>query len=176
MSKDRATKEAVKKDLEERFSKASAAIVAEYRGLTVAELTELRTELRKSEGEFQVINNRIAKKAIDDGAPENAPIKDKLTGPVGVVYAFGDAAATTKAVLKFAKDNEKFKITGGVMEGSALNEADLKAIADLPSKEVLLAQIVGSLVSPHRGLLGVLNGVSRNLVQVINAIKDTKSE
>ncbi len=176
MSKDRATKHALKDELTDRFSKASAAIVAEYRGMTVAELTELRTELRKIDGEFKVINNRIAKKAIEDGVPAVEPLKDLLTGPIGVVYMYGDAAAGAKTVLKYAKGNEKFKVSGGVMEGNKLSESDLKALSDLPSKEVLLGQIVGSLVSPHRGLLGVLNGVSRNLVQVINAIKDTKIE
>ena len=78
-------------------------------------------------------------------------------------------------LLDFAKAHDKLKVTAGHMEGSVVSTDQLKAIADLPSKEVLLGQIVGSMVSPHRGLLGVLNGVSRNLVQVINAIKDKKS-
>jgi large subunit ribosomal protein L10 len=175
MSKDRAAKQVVRENIKGCLGRANAAIVSEYRGLTVAELTELRIELRKVDSEFRVINNRIAKKAVEDGLTDIEPMKDLLKGPVGVVYLYGDAAAGAKAVLKFAKTNEKFKVTGGVMEGSRLSENDLKALADLPSKEVLLAQIIGTLVAPHRGILGVLNGVTRNLVQVINAIKDKKA-
>ena len=78
-------------------------------------------------------------------------------------------------MLEFSKGHGNLKVTAGHMEGAVLSAEELKAIADLPSKEVLLGQIVGSIVAPHRGLLGVLNGVSRNLVQVINAIKDKKS-
>ena len=78
--------------------------------------------------------------------------------------------------MDFEKDHPSFKVAGGVVDSSAVGPAELKALADLPSKDVLLGQIVGSLVAPHRGLMGVMNGVSRQLVQVINAIKDTKSE
>src|SRR5690606_16796794 len=110
-----------------------------------------------------------------EDSPESEPITSHLTGPVGVVFIKGDAAATAKTVLEFAKDKDAFQVRGGLMDGAAVSLNELKAIADLPSKDVLLAQIVGSLVSPHRGLLAVLNGVPRQLVQVINAIKDTKT-
>jgi large subunit ribosomal protein L10 len=176
MSKTRAVKNEVRGIAAERFRKANAAIVAEYRGLTVADLTELRVGLRKANSEFRIINNRIVKKAIDnDGLADIEPLKKSLKGPLGVVFAYGDVAASAKVVLEFAKTKELFKVTGGVMEGAAVSVDQLEALSNLPSKEVLLGQIIGTLVSPHRGLLGVLNGVSRNLVQVINAIKDKKS-
>lgn len=176
MSRTRAEKEAMREDVAGRFEKATAAILTEYRGLTVAEMTELRSELRKSDSELKILNNRVVRKAAESGVSVIDPIKDDLKGPLGIVFVYGDIAASAKAIVDFSKANEKFKVTTGVMEGSVLTLEELKALSNLPSREVLLSQIVGSLVSPHRGLLGVLNGVSRNLVQVINAIKDQKSE
>ena len=172
---DRSGKEQLRTAVAEQIKKSNALIVAEYRGMTVAEMTDLRVKLRESEAEFKVIKNRVAKKAIEGELENLKEFSSSFTGPIGVVYAYGDSAQATKTVLEFAKGNPKLVIKSGHMDGEQVNIDELKAIADLPSKDVLMGQIVGSLVAPHRGLLGVLNGVSRNLVQVINAIKDTKS-
>jgi large subunit ribosomal protein L10 len=175
MAMDRKGKEALREVAEGRFGKANAAIVAEYRGLTVAKLTELRKALQKVNGEFRIVKNRVAKKAVLGKAESAKEIADNLKGPVGIAFLYGDAAAGAKALTDFEKGNELFKITAGVMDSRKLSSKEVAAIASLPSKEVLLGQIVGLLVSPHRGLLGVLNGVPRNLVQVINAIKEKKN-
>ncbi len=173
---DKKAKQALREVTAERFKKSKAVLVAEYRGLTVEELTLLRVSLRKASAEFKVVKNRIAKKAISIEVQDLEGLSGKIVGPVGLICSYGqDSAQVTKAVLDFEKDHPNFKVTGGHMEGSVLSKADLEAIASLPSKEVLLAKIIGSLVSPHRGLLGVLNGVPRSLVQVINAIKDKKT-
>lgn len=172
---DKAKKDVVRKAIGEKLNGSNGAIIAEYRGLTVAELSELRRDLRESQAEFKVVPNRIAKKAIELECPDCADLAEGFKGPVGVVYLLGDAAQGTKKVLKFEKEHEKFVVKLGLMENKSVSAEQLKAIADLPSKEVLLGQIVGSLVAPHRGLLGVLNGVTRQLVQVINAIKEKKS-
>lgn len=175
MAMDRKAKEALRVNFEGRFEKAQAAIIAEYRGLTVADLTELRKELRKVKGEFKIIKNRVAKKAVLGKVQNYAPLAESLKGPIGVAYLYGDAAAGAKTLVEFQKGKELFKITAGVMDSKAVSAADVKAIATLPSKEVLLGQLVGLLVSPHRGILGVVNAVPRSLVQVINAIKEKKS-
>lgn len=176
MPMNKAAKTALKADVTERLKKANAAIVAEYRGLTVAELTDLRVKLREAKAEFRIVKNRIAKVAIKDEVPAAEPLSKSLKGPVGVVFIYGDPAQAAKAVLDYEKDRkDNFKVTGGLLEGKGLTSSELKALADLPSKEVLLARIVGTLVSPHRGLVTVLSGVPRNLVQVINAIKEKKS-
>lgn len=175
MAKDKAAKAALREELAERFNKAQASIVAEYSGIDANELAALRVELRKIDTEFKVVKNRVAKKAIEVSAQSSEQIKDRLTGPVGVAYLNGDVAAGAKAMLAFAKSNEKFKVTGGVLEGKALSVDEIKALSELPSKEELIAKIIGTLVSPHRGLLHCINGVGSNLVRVINAIKDTKS-
>lgn len=175
MAMDRTAKEALRVNFEGRFEKANAAIVAEYRGLTVAQLTNLRKELRKIQGEFKIVKNRVAKKAVLGKVQSYAPLAENLKGPIGVAYLYGDTAAGAKALVEFQKTNDLFKITAGVMESKAISAKDVNAIASLPSKEVLLGQLVGLLVSPHRGLLGVVNAVPRSLVQVINAIKEKKS-
>ena len=174
MAMDRKGKEALREVAEGRFGKAGAAIVAEYRGLTVSSLTELRKTLKKVNAEFRIVKNRVAKKAVMGKAENAKELADSLKGPVGIAFLYGDAAAGAKALTEFEKSNELFKITAGVMDAKKLSAKDVKAIASLPSKEVLLGQIVGLLVSPHRGLLGVVNAVPRSLVQVINQIKEKK--
>jgi large subunit ribosomal protein L10 len=174
MAMDRKGKAALREVAEGRFEKANAAIVAEYRGLTVSSLTELRKALKKVNGEFRIVKNRIAKKAVLGKAETAKGLADSLKGPVGIAFLYGDAAAGAKALSDFEKTNELFKITAGVMESRKLSALEVKAIASLPSKEVLLGQILGLLVSPHRGILGVVNAVPRSLVQVINQIKEKK--
>ena len=175
MPMSKARKATLKIDLAGRFQKANAAIVAEYRGLTVADLTQLRVKLRESNSEFKIVKNRVAKVAIREDSPTSGDLSANLKGPVGVVFVYGDPAAAAKSVLEFAKEKpELFKVTGGLMDGKGVSPNQLKAIADLPSRDVLMAQIVGSLVSPHRGLVSVMAGVTRQLVQVINAIKEKK--
>lgn len=157
------------------LERANGIILAEYRGLTVEQVTKLRIELRKSDSVFKIVKNRVAKKAIETRASGYSDVLSDFVGPIGILYSFGDVAAATKSALEFEKDNEAFKVKVGVVENKKVETNELKALADLPSKDVLLGQIVGSLASPSRGLVTVLNGVSRQLVQVINAIKDTKS-
>jgi large subunit ribosomal protein L10 len=176
MALSKAQKAEMNRKIADRLKEANAAIVAEYRGLTVAELTDLRVRLRESKAEFRVFKNRIAKKALQEGGlPNVEPISGAMKGPVGLVVVYGDAAQAAKALLDFAKDKENFKVTTGVLDGKAVSPAELKAISELPSKPVLLGRLVGTLIAPHRNLLGVLGGVQRNLVQVINAIKEKKS-
>lgn len=176
MAMDRAQKAALGESFAKRFEKAGGAVIAEYRGLSVTELTDLRVKLRAAGAEFLVLKNRVAKKAIEAKSPKTAAILGDLKGPIGVALIGGDFAAATKSLLEFGKDRpELFRVTAGVMDAKRVSLDDLKVIAELPSKEVLLGRIVGTLVSPHRGLLNVLSGVPRNLVQVINAIKEAKN-
>ena len=171
----RAKKEALRAEAGDRFNKASGALVAEYRGLTVAELTELRTKLRGVGSEFKVTKNRVLKKAIEIDAQGSEELAEKLVGPVGIVYLNGDIAAGAKVAVEFAKDHDKFVVSSGLLDGELVSVAEIETISDLPSKDVLLAQILGSLIAPHKGIMGILNGVPRSLVQVVNAIKDTKN-
>jgi large subunit ribosomal protein L10 len=173
---DRKKKEGTRVAIAGKLQKSSATIIAQYRGMTMEELSTLRRDLRQVNCEFRIVQNRLAKKAIEVEVPDAGPLKEKLRGPVGIVYLFGDPAAGAKKVVEFEKNNEKFVVTGGLFENKLISVGDIKALAELPSREVLLGRIVGTLVSPHRGLVTVLNGINRNLVQVINAIKEKKSQ
>lgn len=174
MPMSKAAKATLKVELAERFKKANAAIVAEYRGLTVSELTDLRARLREAKAEFKVIKNRVAKVAIKEDAPNCGPIADKLKGPIGLVLIYGDPAAATKTLLEFAKDKENFKVTAGVFEAKALTPAELKEMADLPSREVMLAQIAGLIQTPAQNIVNLMSAIPRQLAQVIFALSEKK--
>ena len=157
----------------EALDKSNAVFLANYSGMTVENLTALRRELKAVNADFHVVKNKIAQKAIENR--DEAIISDLFKGQTGVVFAYGDSAAAAKAFSEAAKKFEKLNILGGYMEKSALNLQTIEKLASLPSREVLIGQIVGTMIAPHRGLLGVLNGVQRNLVQVLNAIKEKKA-
>jgi large subunit ribosomal protein L10 len=175
MAKSKVTKNALRAEIEKAFNKASAAIVAEYKGVEANELAELRAVLHNAGCELKVIKNTLARKAIGGEATKSREIGDFLKGQIAVAYFYGDVASGAKELLKFSKDHEKVVILGGVLDERKVTLADVKALASLPSKEELLARIVGTLVAPHRGLLTVINGVSSGLVRTIAAIKDQKA-
>lgn len=175
MAKTKQQKQVLKTGIKNSLDEVTAAFVVEYGGINTEELTKLRVNLHKIGSKFTVSKNRIVKKAVLDEDTENAKeIVDFLVGQVGIIYV-KDVAATAKEVLAFSKDNKSFVVKGGVVDAKKSSKEDIKALSKLPSKEILLGQMVGSLVSPHRGLLYALNGVSSNLVRAISAIKDTKS-
>lgn len=178
MAKSKEQKLEMGKDITKRMVAASASIVAEYRGLSAEDLASFRKDLRKVGCEFRVVKNRVAKFAIDDVEGEDRDkIKSLLKGPLGVVYVNEDVAQGAKHVIKFSKEKKGvFNVTGGVMDGQFISLEDVQRIAALPSKDTMMASIVGSLVAPHRGILGVLSGVPAKLVRTIAAIRDTKSE
>ena len=157
----------------EALDKSNAVFLANYSGMTVENLTALRRELKAVNADFHVVKNKIAQKAIENR--DEAIISDLFKGQTGVVFAYGDSAAAAKAFSEAAKKFEKLNILGGYMEKSALNLQTIEKLASLPSRDVLIGQLVGTMIAPHRGLLGVLNGVQRNLVQVLNAIKEKKA-
>ena len=163
----------LKTQLAEKLSKANTVVLTEYRGLTVEQLSVLRNNLRESGAEYKIAKNRVFKLATGESEQFKA-LSDELIGPIGTVFVYGDSAQAAKVLVEFEKEHNNLNIKSGVMDGDAIGIDDLKAISNLPSKEVLLGQIVGSLVAPHRGILGVLSGNARELLQVLNAIKDTK--
>lgn len=171
---DRQGKEKLRVHFADMFNAAESAIVVEYRGLKVEEMTELRRALRPLQGRFTVIKNRVARKALQNEAKESGALESTLKGPIGIAHFKGDPAQAAKSVLKFAEEHPNFVVKQAMVGNAIMSAAELKALSDLPSREVLLARVIGSLVSPHRGLVVTLNGVARNLVQVIDAIKDKK--
>ena len=174
MGMTKAQKSGLKDLISDKLQKATAVVIAEYRGLTVAELTELRVKLREAKAEFRVYKNRIARVAIKESVPTAAAIADKLKGPIGLVLMYGDAAAASKKLLEFAKDKENFKVGVGVMESKGIGADDVKELADLPSREVMLGQIAGLIQQPAQRVLNLIVALPRQVIQVISNYADTK--
>lgn len=161
-------KSKIVEDLVDKFKRQKIALFSDFRGISVAKLQTLRRLLKKTEGEY-----KIAKKTLIDRALANAEVQIKtkeLEGEIGITFGYGDQAAPAKILLKFSKDNETFKILGGVLEGRILSAKDILTLARLPSREILLAQVAGALQSPIRGLAMVLQAHIRNFVIVLNKI------
>ena len=145
MSLNRSEKEAVISDVTGLAAKAQTLVMAEYRGITVADMTKLRATARSNGVSLSVFKNTLARRAVAGSAFE--VVSDLMTGPL--IYGFSvDAVAAAKVVADFAKTNDKLVIRGGVFAGKALDVNGVKQLASIPSKEVLLAQLCGLLMSP----------------------------
>jgi large subunit ribosomal protein L10 len=165
-------KQTFRTQVEEQLQQSSAVFVANYTAMTVEEITALRAMLRPTGAKFSVVKNTIFKKAIENR--EEKVMSSLMSGQTGVVFTKSDVAACAKALSEFSKKNEKFALLGGFFDNSLLSKSDVKMLADLPSREVLIGKILGSMVAPHKGMMNILQGVPRNMVQVLNAIKDKK--
>lgn len=151
-------------DLKTRLEGVRALLLTEYRGLTVAQLSDLRKQLRGVAAEYKVVKNRLARLAL---SPALAGVGTHLKGPTGMIISREDPVAVAKALHTFAKTNQALVIKAGYVEGQILEPAGLKALADLPSKEALRAQIVGLLQGPLAQLVGLLQAPQRDIVYVL---------
>jgi len=158
LSLNRSEKEAVINEVTSLAAKAQTLVMAEYRGITVASMDQLRISARKSGVSLSVLKNTLARRAVAGSAFE--VVADKMTGPL--VYGFSeDAVAAAKVVADFAKTNDKLVIRGGVYGGKALDVEGVKQLASIPSKEVLLAQLCGLLKSPISRTAIVLGALAK---------------
>jgi large subunit ribosomal protein L10 len=145
LSLNRSEKEAVIQEVTDLAAKAQTLVMAEYRGVTVADMTKLRSSARSSGVTLSVLKNTLARRAVTGSSFE--VVADQMTGPL--IYGFSeDAVSAAKVVAEFAKTNDKLVIRGGVYGGKPLDANGVKALASIPSKEVLLAQLCGLLMSP----------------------------
>ena len=145
MSLNRSEKEAVVSDVTSLAAKAQTLVMAEYRGITVADMTKLRNDARSKAVTLSVLKNTLARRAVAGSSFEI--VADQMTGPL--IYGFSeDAVAAAKVVADFAKTNDKLVIRGGAIGGKALDVEGVKQLASIPSKEVLLAQLLGLMQSP----------------------------
>ncbi|MEB3187053.1 MAG: 50S ribosomal protein L10 [bacterium] len=171
----REQKETTIQELEGIFERAQVAIVTDYRGLTVKEITDLRRRLQKVGGELTVAKNTLVDR-VTRGNDSWKAIEPLLAGPTALAIGFEDPVAAAKVVADFAKEKRKveIKVRGGVLEGKALDAEGVKALASMPSKEVLLSRLLGSLQSPAQKLASALSGGSRNLVYALDAVRREK--
>jgi len=166
-------KEQVVAELAAKLAATKATFLADYRGLSVEQANKLRGEIRKAGSEYQVVKNTLLRLAVKDTSA--APLDEFLKGPSAITIAGEDPVAPAKVLSDFAKAVPHFELKGGTLSGKRLSVADIKALADLPSREVLLAKMLGSLNAPASNFVGVLAAIPRSLVQVLAAIKDQKA-
>lgn len=169
---DRAGKEAVVEKFRKKFKDAKVAILADFRGLNVEKINDLRRELGSSGVQFTVIKNTLAKLAIS--GTDFEPLDDKFEGPIAIAFATDDVIAPAKILSDFIKKNEILKIMGGVLEGQLLDEAKISELAKLPSKDQLIGQLLSVMLGPVRNLAFLLNEIPRRLVSTIDGIRKQK--
>jgi len=163
------------KEVSGRLNKADLLIVTNYKGLTAQELDALRKELRNISGEYLVVKDSIAKKALAEG--QNNRLADLIKGDVGIALdRKEDPTYISKILTKFSKDHEVLKIRGGIMNGEMISEQDIRSLAALPAREVLLGKLANVLNAPIQGLAGALNAVICKFLYALNAVKDKKKE
>ena len=161
--------------LAEALKRSDAVFITEYRGLTVKKISAVRKLIRQAGGEMKVCKNTLMRIALKECNMVQASEID--FGPNGYVLSYGDAAAVAKAIRDFSKEkgNEALVIKGAILGGQQLlSKEQVFALADLPSKEPLIAQVVGTIAAPLRGLVTVLSGPQRNFVTVLERIKEQK--
>lgn len=163
---DRAQKKEMVGTLNQIFSEAGVVVVTHYSGLTVAQMTDLRTRMRAKGAEFKVIKNRLAKLALE--GTDAATLKDHFTGPVAIAYS-EDPVAAPKVVQEFAKKNDKLVILAGAMGDTALDASGVKALASVPSLDELRGKIVGLLNAPATKIVQVLQAPGGQVARVIGA-------
>ncbi len=159
-------------ELRDKFNKAKVLIVTDYKGLNVSRMTELRRLLKDAGVEYQVIKNTLLVRAAEN--TDVALIQDKFKGPSAVAFAFDDPVPPAKVLTQFAKDNDKLEIKVGLMNGQVLDLDAIKALSSLPSREVLLSQVLMTMNAVPTGLVRALADVPRRFLNVVQAIKDQK--
>lgn len=166
-------KKALVETLTTKMREAKSIVLADYRGLTVEQDTEMRATLRKAGVEYRVYKNTLTRFAAKENGFE--ALNPYLEGPTAIAFSATDPIAPAKLLADYAKKYEKFEIKAGVIEGNVIDVNGVKEVAEIPSKEVLLSRLLGSLNSPITGFVNVLNGNLRGLVVVLNAIAEKKA-
>ena len=164
----RAEKVAVVEEVAAKLAAADAAIVTEYRGMSVAQLAALRRQLRAAGGEHKVYKNTLALLGARQAGVDG--LDDLLAGPSAITFVSGDIAAVAKALKDVAKTNPLLVIKGGTLSGKTLTAKDVEALADLPSRDVLLAQFAGALQAPLVKMAGLLQALPRNFAYGLKAL------
>ena len=158
-------------EIKEKFQGATGVVIADYRGLTVAQVTQLRSQLREAGVEYRVLKNTLVRRAAHEVGIEG--LDPFLEGPTAVAFS-ADPVAPAKVLADFAKTAKTFAIKGGVVEGKVVDANGVKALAELPSREVLLAQVVRGMQAPLVGMVNVLQGPIRKMGYALEEVRKLK--
>ena len=157
--------------LTEKLKRTKVAVLTDYRGLTVSQLQELRSRLRGGNVEYRVIKNTLARRAAEAaGVPA---LESELKGPIAIAFGYDDLGLPARLINEFVRATRlKLEVVGGLVEGRVFDKDQIKQLADLPSREVLLAQLLGTLQSPVAQLVGIMQTPVQQLIGVLNAYKE----
>ncbi len=161
-------------ELEARFGSSTAAVLADFRGLNVGQVIKLRRSLREAGVEYKVYKNTLIKIAADNVGIDG--LDPYLEGPTAIAFSGQDPVAAARILAGFAKESKILKIKCGILKGETIDRDQVARLAALPPREILLAQVVGSMKSPIAGLVNVLAGPARKLVWALDAIRKQKEE
>jgi large subunit ribosomal protein L10 len=170
----RAEKEALVADMAKRLEKAEATFLVDYQGLTVEIMNALRKDLRKNKAEFHVVKNRLLKLACKESG--TSAIKEHFVGPCALAISYGDVVAPAKVLVEQEKKFERLKLKMGQIGGKVIDHDGIKRLAELPGREVLLAQALSAMQAVPGSLVRVLHAVISNFLNVLKAIESKKSE
>ena len=159
-------------DIAERIGDSQAIFAVDYRGITVAQIAELRSNLRAADATFTVVKNSLTERAADQVGAE--VLKEFLAGPTALTFVRGDAAVAAKAIADYARTTQLLPFKGGIMDGSPLDVDQLRALSKLPSREVLYGQLVGVVASPVGGLVRSLAALLGGLASALGQVRDKK--
>ncbi len=174
---NRTEKADLAKTLKDKFERAQVAIFADYKGLSGPQADELRRALRLHHTEVKVLKNNVGRLITQDGSfgDQAKELMEGVVGPTLVAFAFSDPALTAKVIHKFAQDNEALKLKDSLMGQKRIDVSEVEVLAKLPSKEVLVATLLGTMNAPIQNFVGVLAAVPRSLVTVLAAIEKKKA-
>lgn len=170
----RPSKVAAVAEIKDKLGRAQGAVITDYRGLNVAQVTELRQKLRDAGVEYKVLKNTLTIRAAEESGLDS--IVPLLVGPTAIAFGYDDPVAPAKVISEFAKAHKHLEVKGGLLEGQMLDIDGVKALADLPSREVLLGQVARGMQAPIAGLVNVLQGSIRNVVYALDAVRKQKEE
>lgn len=174
MAKSRKQKEEIVEKLAQELKDTKSFVISDYSGMSVAQVQELRKNLKGKDGQFAVVKNSLFKIALEKAEIDPAQF-DGFTGPIALSTSSSDEVAPAKDTYDFAKDVEALEIKAGFLEGNVLSKEEVESLAQLPSKEELIAKTVGTIKAPINGFVNVLAGNARGLVIVLKAIADQKN-
>lgn len=168
----KAFKDAKIQKIKENIEKAQVAILTDYKGLSVEEITKLRRSIQKDGGDYMVTKNTLTKIAVQGTSFE--ALTEALKGPSAIAFGFEDPVAPAKALAKFIKEAKKGEIVAAVLDGKLLSAQEAKALANLPSKQEIYAKMLGCINSPASGIANSVNAVMSALTRAMAAVRDQK--
>ncbi len=159
-------------ELKEKLTQISSAILTDFRGLTVKEMTDLRRQLKAANIDYKITKNNLMFRAVNES--DLKTLHQYLQGPTAIAFGLDDPTVPVKILMNFIKEYKKLEIKAGIIQGRVFNAEELTQISKLPSKEILLTQFIGGIQAPLAGLVNVLSGTIKGLLNVLKAIEEKK--